>query len=69
MTDQIDDTVLGAYVDGELTADQASKVESFIAVNVEAMQMVRSIREITSLLRAAGWEGLSLSAEDRRLAS
>jgi anti-sigma factor RsiW len=69
MNDYIDDTLLGAYVDGELSAALVREVEIFLAGNAEAMQKVRTFREINSLLRAAGWEGLFPEAGDRRLTS
>ncbi|GEO37841.1 anti-sigma factor RsiW [Skermanella aerolata] len=58
MSDLFDDAVLGAYVDGELSAEQAAAVERLIATNPEARQMVDSIREITLLVRAAAFEGM-----------
>jgi anti-sigma factor RsiW len=58
MSDLFDDAVLGAYVDGELSAEQSAAVERLIATNPEARQTVDSIREITLLLRAAAFEGM-----------
>jgi anti-sigma factor RsiW len=58
MSNLFDNTILGAYVDGELSAEQAEAVERLLAVNVEAQQTVASIREITVLLRAAAFQGM-----------
>jgi anti-sigma factor RsiW len=68
MLERIDDAMLGAYVDGELSADQASLVERYIDGNAEARQTVRSIREITLLLRAAAFQGM-FPEYPKRLAS
>jgi anti-sigma factor RsiW len=69
MSHHIDDTMLGAYVDGELTADQVRDVEKLLAVDEGARVTVRTIREITELLRAMGWEGLGAVNPGCRLAS
>lgn len=58
MSDLLDNAVLGAYVDGELSVEQAEAVERLLAVNAEARLMVASIREINLLLRAAAFQGM-----------
>lgn len=47
------ETMLSAYVDGELDADGAAEVEALLATDAQARRMVEMYRETGALLRAA----------------
>jgi len=47
------ETVLSAYVDGELDAAAAAEVEALLATDVQAQRLVEMYRETGALLRAA----------------
>lgn len=53
MTEQLDDSTLVAYVDGELAPDRTRAVERALAHDPEARLTVRRLRETGALLRAA----------------
>lgn len=59
MTQRIEDGTLAAYVDGELAAEDAARVEAALAEDEETRERVRMLRETTALLRGAYNETVS----------
>ncbi|EKV32700.1 hypothetical protein C882_1537 [Caenispirillum salinarum AK4] len=53
MTSRLDDTLLMAYVDGELDADEAARVERLLASDAQARETVRSLTQLNGMLSAA----------------
>lgn len=69
MTDQLDDAVLAAYVDGELTPDQLAEVEKALIHDPQARRKVTRMREVKALLRSTCAEENYQDVPDRLLRS
>ncbi|CCQ73344.1 RT0821/Lpp0805 family surface protein [Magnetospira sp. QH-2] len=64
---KLDDSLLVAYVDGELDSNTIREVEAALATDPEARQMVRALRESASMLQAAMNDPLHEAVPDRLL--
>jgi anti-sigma factor RsiW len=52
MTDRLDDAILAAYVDGELSPNQLAEVEKGLIHDPQARRKVARMREVTALMRS-----------------
>jgi anti-sigma factor RsiW len=69
MTDQLNDELLAAYVDGELTPDQLAEVEKALIHDPQARRKVTRMREVKALLRSTCVEENYQDVPDRLLQS
>jgi anti-sigma factor RsiW len=69
MTDQLDDAILAAYVDGELSSDQLAEVEKALIHDPQARRKVTRMREVKALLRSTCAEENYQDVPDRLLRS